>query len=73
MQWSTEDLLFRLPSNAVIRQAMDGKLPFPQRGTLHAIYENQIYRAQAEKSRSRNEKKARRSQHSQQAAANSNA
>ena len=44
MQWSSEDLLYRLPSNAVIRQALDGKAPVPDRGVLHAIYEDQMYR-----------------------------
>src|SRR5580692_8007930 len=29
MQWSAEDLLYRLPSNAVIRQAADGKIAVP--------------------------------------------
>jgi uncharacterized protein (DUF1800 family) len=49
MQWSPEDLLFRVPSNAIIRQAMDGKLPVPERGALHSVYENQIYRASVKK------------------------
>ncbi len=50
MQWSTEDLLYRLPSNGEIRQAMNtGRVPIPESGTLHAIYENQIYRLQAKK------------------------
>jgi uncharacterized protein (DUF1800 family) len=44
MQWSSEDLLYRLPSNAVIRQALDGKASVPERGALHAVYENQMYR-----------------------------
>lgn len=45
MQWSPEELLFRAPSNAIIRQAMDGKLSVPEKGVLHAVYENQMYRA----------------------------
>jgi uncharacterized protein (DUF1800 family) len=45
MQWSPEELLFRVPSNAMIRQALDGKLPVPERGALHSVYENQMYRA----------------------------
>jgi uncharacterized protein (DUF1800 family) len=49
MQWSTEDLLFRLPSNAIIRQAINGKYPVPERGVLHVIYENQIERVTAKK------------------------
>ena len=49
MQWSMQDLFFRLPSNPIIRQAADGKVDVPQGGTLHAVYENQIYRIQARK------------------------
>jgi uncharacterized protein (DUF1800 family) len=49
MQWSTQDLIYRLPSNAVIRQAADGKVQIPRNGTLHAVYENQIYRFQTRK------------------------
>ncbi len=44
MQWSTQDLLYRMPSQAMIRQAADGKINIPPSGTLHAVYENQIYR-----------------------------
>ena len=57
MQWNTRDLLFRLPSNAVIRQVIAGKVAVPESGTLHAIYENQIYRIQA-KQAEQNQKKA---------------
>jgi uncharacterized protein (DUF1800 family) len=49
MQWSTQDLLFRMPSPAIIRQAADGKINIPPSGTLHAVYENQIYRYQMRK------------------------
>jgi uncharacterized protein (DUF1800 family) len=49
MQWAPEDLMFRAPSPAVIRQAMNGKGNVPERGTLHAVYENQIYRLQLKK------------------------
>lgn len=49
MQWSPEDLLFRLPSNAIIRQVIDGKAPIPQQGALHAVYENQVYRVAEKK------------------------
>ena len=45
MQWSPEELLYRAPSNAIIRQTLDGKLPVPERGALHSVYENQMYRA----------------------------
>jgi uncharacterized protein (DUF1800 family) len=44
MQWSSEDLLYKLPSNAVIRQAVDGKASVPEHDPLHAVYENQMYR-----------------------------
>jgi uncharacterized protein (DUF1800 family) len=56
MQWNPEDLLFRIPSNAIIRQAIDGKVPVPDRGALHAVYENQIYRV-AEKKQEQAQKK----------------
>ena len=46
MQWSPQDLLFRLPSNAVIRQAADGKVPIPEGAALHAVYVNEIARYQ---------------------------
>src|SRR5208337_3913808 len=49
MQWSLQDLFFRLPSNPIIRQAANGRVDVPQGGTLHAVYENQIYRIQARK------------------------
>src|SRR5258708_37201691 len=49
MQWAPEDLLFRVPSNAIIRQTIDRKLPIPERGALHSVYENQIYRVTAKK------------------------
>jgi len=49
MQWSVADLLFRVPSGAIIRQAIAGKVDIPQRGTLHAVYENQMYRQQEKK------------------------
>ncbi len=49
MQWSMQDLFFRLPSNPIIRQAAQGKVEIPQGGTLQAVYENQIYRIQARK------------------------
>ncbi|HUB31005.1 MAG TPA: DUF1800 domain-containing protein [Terracidiphilus sp.] len=49
MQWSPEDLLYRIPSNAIIRQAINGKFPVPDRGALHTIYEDQIYRVEEKK------------------------
>jgi hypothetical protein len=49
MQWSTPNLMFRMPGPAIIRQAVDGKIEIPPGGTLHAVYENQIYRYQLRK------------------------
>ena len=49
MQWSTQDLLYRLPSNAMIRMAINGRVPIPEQATLHAVYENQIYRTDERK------------------------
>jgi uncharacterized protein (DUF1800 family) len=49
MQWSTQNLMFRMPSPTIIRQAADGKIEIPRGGTLHAVYENQIYRYQLRK------------------------
>jgi uncharacterized protein (DUF1800 family) len=46
MQLSAQDLLFRLPSNAVIRQVADGKAPVPSYPALRPIYENEIARVQ---------------------------
>jgi uncharacterized protein (DUF1800 family) len=46
MKWSTQDLIFRLPSNAMIRQAADGKVPVPNEGALHAVYADEIARYQ---------------------------
>lgn len=46
MQWSPQDLLVRLPSNAMIRQAVDGKVSIPQDGALHAVYVDEIARYQ---------------------------
>ena len=44
MQWGTADLLYRLPSDGMIRQAADGRIPYPQSGALHAVYMNQMDR-----------------------------
>ncbi len=44
MRLSTRDLLFRAPSNALVRQAANGRLPIPENPFLHAVYENAIYR-----------------------------
>src|SRR6185437_1268358 len=57
MQWSPAELLYRVPSNAIIRQTLDGKLPVPERGALHAVYENQMYRV-SEKRQQKEQNKA---------------
>jgi uncharacterized protein (DUF1800 family) len=56
MQWSTQDLLYRLPSNAVIRQAAAGKAPIPNGGALHAIYIDEISRYQNRQQRKQQQK-----------------
>jgi uncharacterized protein (DUF1800 family) len=56
MQWKTEDLLYRLPSGAIIRQTAAGKLPMPEGGVLHAIYTDEIARYQ-ERQQKKDEKK----------------
>ncbi len=47
MQLSTDQLLYSLPSNALIRQALNGRLPVPTGEPLQAIYENQMDRVSA--------------------------
>jgi uncharacterized protein (DUF1800 family) len=49
MQWTTAQLMYYLPGNAVIRQAINGRGQVPQNGVMHAIYENQINRIQTRK------------------------
>jgi uncharacterized protein (DUF1800 family) len=49
MQWTTAQLLYYLPSNAVIRQATNGRVNIPADTVVHAIYENQIARIQERK------------------------
>lgn len=49
MQASSRDLLYRFPSNAVIRQVIDGKAPMPEAGPLNAIYSNQVARVAAKR------------------------
>jgi uncharacterized protein (DUF1800 family) len=61
MQWSTQNLLYRVPSNALIRQAMNGRGNIPEGPILHAVYENQIYRLD-EKRQEQAEKKAAQNQ-----------
>ena len=49
MQWTTAQLMYYLPGNPVIRQAINGRGQVPQNGVMHAIYENQINRIQTRK------------------------
>jgi len=56
MQWSPEDLLIRLPSNAMIRQAADGKVPIPPDGALHAVYVDEIARYESRQQQKKVEK-----------------
>jgi uncharacterized protein (DUF1800 family) len=58
MQWSVADLLFRVPSGAIIRQAIAGKVDIPKKGTLHAVYENQMFRQQEKKAEKAQQKTA---------------
>ncbi len=58
MQSNVEELLYRLPSNAVIRQAMNGKAPVPSEGILNAIYQNQIDRLSAKREAQARKKEA---------------
>jgi len=44
MQWTTEDLFRRLPSNIIIRQAMAGTIAVPETAILHSVYQNALYR-----------------------------
>lgn len=54
MQWNSEELLRRLPSNVVIRQAINGKIPIPDRGILHAVYADQVFRLQQKQQQKQN-------------------
>jgi uncharacterized protein (DUF1800 family) len=44
MQGNPQDLLYSLPSNAMIRQALDGKVPVPDKPALRVIYQNEMAR-----------------------------
>jgi uncharacterized protein (DUF1800 family) len=44
MQWSSEELLARLPSGAIIRQVVDGKAAMPAGGAVRSVYVNQVDR-----------------------------
>ena len=43
------DLLYYLPSNAVIRQTIDGKLPMPTPPELRAVYANEMARVEVKR------------------------
>ena len=49
MQWSTAQLLYYLPGNAIIRQAINNRVNIPSEPVMHAIYENQMVRIQDRK------------------------
>ena len=44
MQLAPQDLLFRFPTNGVIRQTIDKKAPEPQSAAVRRIYDNEIFR-----------------------------
>jgi uncharacterized protein (DUF1800 family) len=62
MQWSVADLLYRVPSGAIIRQAIAGKIDIPKKGTLHAVYVDQMYRQQEKKAEKEQQKTAQAAQ-----------
>ncbi|HEY1578260.1 MAG TPA: DUF1800 domain-containing protein [Terracidiphilus sp.] len=66
MRWTPQQLLYSVPSNGVIRQALDGKVPVPDSGTLRAVYEDQMFRVSAK--RQEKEQKKAAGQQSQAAA-----
>lgn len=49
MLLSPAELIVRFPSNAVIRQVIDGKAPMPQQGLLRTVYEDQVARTKAKR------------------------
>jgi len=49
MQRSPQDLLYYLPSGAVIRQTIDGKSPMPDLPALHSVYANEMARVQVKR------------------------
>jgi len=58
MQWQPQDLLYRLPSGAIIRQAAQGKIPVPEGGALHSIYSNEIARYEERQQQKQQSKQA---------------
>jgi uncharacterized protein (DUF1800 family) len=55
MRLRSEELLYRMPSNAVIRQVLAGKVPVPEQDPLRAVYENQMSRVAEKKQEKQNE------------------
>ena len=49
MQLTAQDLLFRLPSKAVIRQIIDGKAQVPNYPALRPVYQNEVARVKFRK------------------------
>jgi len=49
MQRNPLDLLYYLPSGAMIRQTIDGKLPMPTPPALRAVYANEMARVQVKR------------------------
>ncbi|MGB6190889.1 MAG: DUF1800 family protein, partial [Terracidiphilus sp.] len=58
MQWNLQDLFYRLPSNGLIRQAINGKAPVPESEILHAVYMNEIDRVSAKREAQAQKKEA---------------
>jgi len=44
MQLSAQDLILRFPTNAMIRQTIDNKIPEPQNLALRRVYDKEIFR-----------------------------
>jgi uncharacterized protein (DUF1800 family) len=44
MQLTSQDLLFRFPTNAIVKQTIDKKAPEPQNAVLRRVYDNEIFR-----------------------------
>jgi uncharacterized protein (DUF1800 family) len=57
MRGNPQELLLYLPSNAVIRQVIDGKAPIPERAATRAIYQNEIARVEFKRQEKENENK----------------
>jgi uncharacterized protein (DUF1800 family) len=44
MQLTSQDLLFRFPTNAIVKQTIDKKAPEPQNAVLRKVYDDEIFR-----------------------------